>query len=64
MPNLTLISEDGIRAEGARESYIFKRWVKFAAQRCVKPSSGVGRLVVPEELVDTVPLSCLSRRPA
>lgn len=45
---------------------IFKLGVKFAAQRCVqvKPSSGVGRLVVPELLVDTVPLSCLSRRPA
>lgn len=76
MKNLTLIIEDRIRAEGFGESYVFQAWVQVCnPEMCLaglaldqrvlgKPSSGVGRLVVPKELVDTVPLSSLSGRPA
>lgn len=76
MKNLTLISEDRIRAEGAREGNAFQARAQVCNPRvCLadlgsgqrmlgKLSSGVGRLVVLGKLVDTVPLPFFSRRPA
>lgn len=73
--NLTVISTRG-QDKGQRSQMKESKGLQLATQRCAqaglgsgwrmpgKPSSGVGRLVVTEDLVDTVPLPSLSRRPA
>lgn len=78
MKNLTLMSKGRMTDKGAkvRKAMPFKLGLKLATQRCVQMAPGSGwrmsgksnseveRLVVTEELVDTVPSPSSLERPA